>query len=821
MSSQTPPATAHAPTKRELKQAEKDLKMAVHRRSEKDLPWRQSMWFVARLAKPHPWALTAIVFIVLLLTAAEFIGIGLIIPILDALMAEEGSSAFAGTPYGFLGNFFEGRSAVETVQLVALGMVGLEVFKGSLAYGAARIAQWLNIRASRDLRMQLFDDVMNSGIGFINRERTANLFTILHSFPSGASAIMSQMIISIQNFASFAALVVLLVLISWKLTILVAVLSGFAVLAVIWLTNIVRRRAKVIREARLELHRTTLDTLQGMKLVQQFGRQGDARHRYHKDLEHFQRSQFRSNAVSALVQPVYGLIAVLLIAGVLFGATKVFDTSTDAWLVPVMLFAVVSMRFNSRSGKYAKRRTEIAKHIPEVEAMMEFLGRKDKQRLRSGKKSFRGLKQGIRFEHLDFRYDKDEPLVLRDVSFEIPKGKMVALVGGSGAGKSTIADLVSRLYDPERGRITVDGTDLRDLRLADWRNRVATVSQDTFLFNTSVRENLRFARPGATDEEVVEAAKQANAHGFIQELPQGYDTVLGDRGVRLSGGQAQRLAIARAIVANPAILILDEATSALDTATEYLVQTAIDRVSKDRTILAIAHRLSTVRQADEIIVLEKGRVVERGRHEDLLARKGAYWRYVQMQDVLSTGDAAFAELEAEMHHDDDGPVVLEAEELLFANPVADVLEVLREGGDGSVVEAWSRPSDEPDHAAYLFVLDTQAADVAVRELRKHRDVIAARTHNGRVEVAVSEPRRSVPAILAALTAAGVTVTDLEPGARVSLKEVEGRRRAEKPLTKPSTPKKKAAATRKAPAKNGGPVPKGAADASKPAKPTRG
>ncbi|MFA5862164.1 MAG: ATP-binding cassette domain-containing protein, partial [Candidatus Thermoplasmatota archaeon] len=229
--------------------------------------------------------------------------------------------------------------------------------------------------------------------------------------------------------------------------------------------------------------------------------------------------------------------------------------------------------------------------------------------------------------------------VLRDVSFEIPRGGMVALVGASGSGKSTSVQLVARLADPTLGSIRVDGVDLRDLRVTTWRRRLAVVSQDTFLFNTSVRENIRFGRLDATDQDIEEAAKLAEAHEFISNLEQGYDTPVGDRGVRLSGGQAQRLAIARALLADPELLILDEATSALDTATERSVQRAIERASRDRTVLAIAHRLSTVRHADEIIVLEKGVIVERGTHADLMARRGQYFSYVQMQDLTDEATA--------------------------------------------------------------------------------------------------------------------------------------------------------------------------------------
>jgi ABC-type multidrug transport system fused ATPase/permease subunit len=237
----------------------------------------------------------------------------------------------------------------------------------------------------------------------------------------------------------------------------------------------------------------------------------------------------------------------------------------------------------------------------------------------------------IAFEHVWFRYTPDGEEVLQDVSFEMRPGEVVALVGPSGAGKTSIANLICRFYDPIQGRITLDGHDLRQVKVASLRKHVAVVLQDTFLFNTTVRENLLCGKQDATEEELVAAAKAAYAHDFIMALPQGYDTEIGERGVRLSGGQKQRLALARAILADPRILILDEATSSVDAEAEYLIQKALRQVLRGRTALVIAHRLSTIRDADKIIALEDGRVREVGGHEELLARGGLYSQLYQRQ----------------------------------------------------------------------------------------------------------------------------------------------------------------------------------------------
>ncbi|MGH7442909.1 MAG: ABC transporter ATP-binding protein, partial [bacterium] len=241
-----------------------------------------------------------------------------------------------------------------------------------------------------------------------------------------------------------------------------------------------------------------------------------------------------------------------------------------------------------------------------------------------------GFNQALRFENVSFEYLAGHP-VLRGVNLDIKCGSMVALVGPSGGGKTTTADLVPRFHDPVEGRITLDGVDLRDLKLQSLRGLIGVVTQETFLFNDTIANNIRYGRPGATDEQVREAARVANAHEFIEKQPLGYDTRIGDRGARLSGGQRQRLSIARAVLRNPPLLILDEATSALDTESERLVQQALERLMHSRTSLVIAHRLSTVRHADLIVVVEGGLVVDRGRHEELVAKDGLYARLCRMQ----------------------------------------------------------------------------------------------------------------------------------------------------------------------------------------------
>jgi subfamily B ATP-binding cassette protein MsbA len=254
--------------------------------------------------------------------------------------------------------------------------------------------------------------------------------------------------------------------------------------------------------------------------------------------------------------------------------------------------------------------------------------------LLNGTRLFSGLQWAIAFESVDFGYDPAQP-VLHNITLTLKRGEMTAIVGASGAGKSTLVDLIPRFYDPTLGRILIDGVDLREFEINSVRGKLAVVSQDTFIFNTTVRNNIAYGSPNATQNDILQACRLANALDFILDLPEGFETQLGDRGVRLSGGQRQRIAIARALLRNPEILILDEATSALDSVSERLIQNSLETLTEGRTVIAIAHRLSTIVRADKVVVLDQGRIVEQGKYQELLEQQGKLWSYHQMQYELS------------------------------------------------------------------------------------------------------------------------------------------------------------------------------------------
>ena len=368
-----------------------------------------------------------------------------------------------------------------------------------------------------------------------------------------------------------------------------------------------------------------------MRLVKATGNESREYQQLENLIHDREKAEFNAQANTALIAPVNemaGILTVLaiVILGRMFFATQLASLSTVLLTYLLILFRLLPFvsQLNGIRGGFAGA-------APSVAVVHDFLRRDNKPFMALGIRPYQPLQEGIRFEGLSFVYPGYEGLVLDRIDLWLPKGTTLALVGSSGAGKSTIADLLPRFYDPIRGRILIDDRDLRDLDVRSLRQSMGIVSQDTFLFNDSVRNNIAYACEQVTDQQIVEAAKRANAYEFIVNLPQGFDTAIGDRGVMLSGGQRQRLAIARALLRDPDILILDEATSALDTVSERLVQQALDELSRDRTTLVIAHRLSTIQKADQIAVLDKGRVVEVGTHEGLLQRQGLYARLYAMQ----------------------------------------------------------------------------------------------------------------------------------------------------------------------------------------------
>jgi len=419
--------------------------------------------------------------------------------------------------------------------------------------------------------------------------------------------------------------------ISWQLTIAATFLLSLVMLINQYAIGRSKKFGHQLSEMSKAYSVSTLETLSGIRLVKATGNEEKEYQRIKKLIRDREKAEYQSQANSEIIAPVSEVMGITALLLIVFLSRTFFASQIASLSAVIFTYLLVLLRLLPLISQLNTVRSAFANTVGSVDMVTEFLRLDNKPLMNRGELNYTKLEEGVHFHNITFSYPNQEKLVLKDVDLYLPRGTTLALVGSSGAGKSTLAELLPRFYDPISGSITIDKTDLRDFNLTSLRKAMGIVSQDTFLFNDSVRNNIAYGKPEATVDEVIAAAQKANAYEFISKLPQGFETMIGDRGVMLSGGQRQRLAIARALLQNPEILILDEATSALDTVSERLVQTAIDDLSRDRTTLVIAHRLSTIQKADQIAVLDQGCVVEVGTHQELLSKNGYYSRLYSMQ----------------------------------------------------------------------------------------------------------------------------------------------------------------------------------------------
>ena len=440
---------------------------------------------------------------------------------------------------------------------------------------------------------------------------------------------------SIQSAAMVITSIIAMFVMSWRLSLLALVVAPLLIGLLQPILRKLRKGHKRLGNQYGEMTSVVQEAINGMRLVKSYRGEGYEEGRFREASDRYSRGMVKVNRLAFLAQPITETVATgIAMLILLIGArqVQVDQTLTGSELIA---FLAIVMRMLQPLKQLSQVPTVAQQSLAAAERLFEVLDQPTEVARDRGTREVGAGAGTVTFDRVGFAYD-DEP-VLRDISFTARRGEVIALVGPSGAGKSTLVDLIPRFYEPTAGRILLDGVDTQEIRLASLRALTGIVSQDTVLFNHTVRANIAYGAPGRfTEAQVEAAARAANAHEFILALPQGYDTVLGERGTRLSGGQRQRLAIARALLTDPPILILDEATSALDTESERLVQEAIDRLLAGRTVFVIAHRLSTIVHATQILVLEKGRVVERGTHAELLERGGAYARLHTMQQRSAT-----------------------------------------------------------------------------------------------------------------------------------------------------------------------------------------
>lgn len=578
------------------------------------------------LLKFYPWAIPAIITLGILSSLSEGLGISLFIPFLQSLGQTNYQSSTENFWVGFLNRLFSDIPLQNRIIIIPLSIFGSVLLKNCLSYSNAILSSWLYWHIGHQLICLVFKQLLSVSYSFLDFNRAGKLLNTLHTETWRTCDAIALLVRIVTNGCTIFVFAILLMLTSWQLTLLVAVTLVLISLSIQRVTRGAKKLGQQAVQANDSLANRMMEGFAGMREIRAFGHQSYEQERFEQASEQVRSAYLKLHTLYAATGPLSEVLSVALLVCILIIALQ-----NKANLPTLLTFIFMLYRLQPSMRQLDSDRVNLIGLIGSVEDVMSLLNRFNKPYIRSGRIAFQGLQKAISFESVTFRYNLLEKPALEDVSICIPRGKTTAVVGPSGAGKSTLIGLICRFYEVTEGEIYVDGSPLRQLNLADWRSRIAIVSQDVHIFSTTVQENIAYGRLDATEDEIIAAAKQANAHEFISILPQGYDTNVGDRGIRLSGGQRQRIALARAIIRDPDILILDEATNALDSVSEKLIQEAIETFSQNRTVVVIAHRLSTIKQADQIIVLHEGQIVEQGNLQQLLKLNGLFAKLYHLQ----------------------------------------------------------------------------------------------------------------------------------------------------------------------------------------------
>ena len=598
--------------------------------------WRRILSYLG----PHRFAFALAALASALYAALDAFSIVVLIPFLETVFGRGAADAAVSaepdridqalqfTVGRFVDLDGEPQSVVGGVIVFILVLVALKnAVDFARAYLSARVEQGV----TRDLRNRAYGHLLELDLAFFGRVRTGQIVSRLtHDVEQLRTLVTAELIKSLSQVLVFAATLYWMLVVSVQLTVAAFVVVPLTM--VIWgpLIRRLRRGDRAVLDTAGDVNAHIQETVSGIRLVKSASAEGLERRRFLRLTNDYYRTFLHTVRLRALAGPITEVLAALGTAVLLWYGARMVVLEGSLAAGEFIGFIFLSTKLYQPVKYLSKLPTLVQPGLVGAERVFEFLDAPAEVRDRAGARPFTGVRDGVRYRDVSLEYRAGDP-VLRDVDFLAPAGRMVAIVGPSGAGKTSIVDLLGRFYEPTTGAVEIDGIDIRDFELGSLRRAMGVVSQDTVLFHDTVRANIAYGSPGASAAQVEAAARAALAHDFVKRLPDGYDTVVGERGATLSGGQRQRIAIARAVLQDPPILVLDEATSALDSESERLVQEAMAGLLAGRTVFVIAHRLSTIQRADLIVVVDEGRIVQRGTHDELMEEGGLYRRLRELQ----------------------------------------------------------------------------------------------------------------------------------------------------------------------------------------------
>ena len=510
-----------------------------------------------------------------------------------------------------------------TLNLIVIGILVLFLFRGFFYFGERYLMSFVGQKIVNDIREKLYRHLQTLSLSYFDRRKTGNIMSNLTNDVSALqTAIAGNLISFVQEAVILAGSLVSMFALYWKLTLLTLVIVPLVVVTINFFGGRLRKAGHDVQGKMADITALLEEAISGIRIIRSFNREEFEIKRFVVQNDKNFWALMTTTKLTSMLTPFIQFFAAIAVTGIIwYGGMSVIEGKMTAGAL--IAFLIYAINLANPVRRISEIYGDIQKSLAAADRVFETLDTMPEVQEKKNAITLPKVQGHIVFDHVSFAYDKDHE-ALTDFNLEVKPGQVVALVGPSGAGKSTVANLLPRFYDITGGKLTIDGVNIKDVTFSSLRQQIGLVPQETMLFNASVHDNILYGRLDASEEEVIAAAKAANAHEFIMDLPQGYDTHVGDRGNALSGGQRQRIAIARAILKNPQILILDEATSALDTESEKIVQAALDRLMEGRTAVVIAHRLSTVRNADDIVVIDHGKIVEEGTHTELLAKNGLY-----------------------------------------------------------------------------------------------------------------------------------------------------------------------------------------------------